>query len=456
MKLTLEPTEHVLSLYTPFTGPNKTRVEHTRSVLLLPTPGRDVFAIVSSVTFVLVLSIRRLVPLDHLLRYMIQAYTRDRYASFMKECDTKKHEALCRVFTQEEEEDEDENQEARHYITDGVRRFLKRIDRQNAQNYDYVMRKKLLDAEPMDKGPAWTWSAAGCGAIEDTLYREMKNINFIRDVRPVELSAKENQNKALREDAQYRILFDNHLILYFFLQRFKYGSVKLDHNGCKYECPITLLDPVALAGTNRHERFEGANYIYYVEKQLNRRENHTFCTSLSFKNTYPFTGGLLHPSAYDPKDFLYINEANTLEAMQRNAFYEDTTGQRLTKKQQEASKGFRLRYNRYYVDLSYAKHIHLEYFEREMTLSGKQETKSKKKTVVTSVKPKEVVKLGKNQPTLMTVVEKIPEEVKRKAVSLLDYDKTTTTKTTATMRPSKKPRIEQATLGHFFSQKTAS
>ena len=84
MKLTLEPTEHVLSLYTPFTGPNKTRVEHTRSVLLLPTPGRDVFAIVSSVTFVLVLSIRRLVPLDHLLRYMIQAYTRDRYASFMK------------------------------------------------------------------------------------------------------------------------------------------------------------------------------------------------------------------------------------------------------------------------------------------------------------------------------------------------------------------------------------
>lgn len=437
MKVTIEPCKDILSLYTPFAPVNKAHVEHTRSVLLQRRQNEPTFTIVSSVSFALVLSIPQTVPLEYLLRHMLLSYTRHAYAITSKENEMVRHTAICRAYTPKKEEHEHTEGIDPSYIALGARYFLRRIDRENRQDYEHVMKKGVLKAENKE-GRAWRWFKSGSVEIEDETYRAMRNINFIRDVKQV--SAMSSDKKTFQNDTQYRILFDNHLILYYFLIQFKRGTVVLEHKETKFDCSLVLLDPVATTG-NKHEKFEGANYVYYIEKQLNSVENRDFHTTVHFPETYPYTGGLLHPSTYEANDTLYMHEENTIQAMLANSSVEDNTGQRLTKKQQEASKGFRLRYNRFYVDLSTNTHTHVEYFQRQKTLISEQPTK-KKKTPTTD-KPKEAVKLGKNQPTLHLVLANMSQQDNKR--------KLTSEEVIASLPiTNKKPRLAQAKLNSFF------
>lgn len=429
MQLTLEPTRDILSLYTPFATYGKLRVHHTRSVLLQKEEASSSYTIVSSVCFALVISLPQSVPIDYLLRHMLSSYNRYAYAIASKENEMNRHAALWKQQPVEGEEP---------FIDNGVKGFIRRIDIENRRDYETVLKKRLLAADNN-----WQWFNAGRMEIEDEEYREMRNINFIRDVKQVSVAC--SDKKKFLNTAQYRILFDNHLILYYFLKQFKYGSVKLEHNEEKFDCPLVLLDPVASpGGANKHERFEGANYIYYIEKQLNSKENRDFHQTLHFKNVYTCLGGLLHPSGYETNDSLHLHEKNSAEAMHANSLYEDNTGQRLTKKQQEGSKAFRLRYNRFYVDLSTESHRHVEYIEREKTLINVKIVSKPKKTPIER-KPSKEVKRSEKQPTLHTVVSKIPEEAKRKLEEALPA-----VLVEPSPIPTKKPRLEQGNLKSFF------
>ncbi len=418
MRLSLDPSRDVLSLYAPFVTHPVQRIQHTRSVLLHTDTATNKLSIVSSVTFALVLSLPKTVPIHYLLRYMLLAYTRHAYASFSKQSDAASHATLDTA-----------------YLTKYALLFLREIDRHNRRDYEQVMKQRLLDAKDSEER-AWQWHGAGDTRIEDEEYRQMRNINFIRDVKPVSISTPDP--KSYKDAAQYRILFDNHLILYYFLTHFKRGTVNLEHKETKFECPIVLLDPVATSHGNRHERFEGSNYIYYVEKQLDAAQNTAFHTSLNFKETFEHRGGLLLPSTYDATDTSYAHQLNTLEAMYANASFEDNSGQRLTKRQYAEGKRFRLSYNRFYVDLSTTLYTHVLYYEREKMLTSDHKEQGRKAKAVKQVT---VVKLAKNQPTLQSVVAKIPEECKRKLELSIQEDELSVTK---------KPRLEQATLSRFF------
>lgn len=434
MRVTLEPTKDILSLYIPFVPVEKQRVEHTRSVLL--QKKEKTFTILSSVTFSLVLSLCKTVPIDYLLRYMLLSYTRHAYAVTSKDSDANRHAPLQTVDGVEPA-----------FVSTGGRYFLRRVDRENREDYEYVLKKGLLKAEDKEER-AWQWFRPGSAEIEDEEYRLMANINFIRDIKQVSISGGSDK-KTYENQTQYRILFDNHLILHYFLKQFKYGRVTLEHKGTKFECPLVLLDPTPCpGGGNRYEKFEGTNYLYYVEKQLNARENPEFHTHLHFKQVYPYTGGLLLPSTFDPQDALYTRMVNSVDNMETMCKYEDNSGARLNKKQQEGGKGFRLCYNRFFVDLSTGIHTHVEYFEREKML-GVAVTEKKKSKKIES-KPKERVKLSKSQPTLHSVVEKIPHGAKRKIMDELETEHTVSN---LVLNTTKKPRIEQTKLNHFFQAK---
>ena len=461
MQVTLNPTEDVLSLYTPFCSHTKERVEHTRSVLLQKRDNETTLTIVSSVTFILVFSMPKSVPLDYLLKYMITSYANRAYSFASKASDKVKH---APIYMNEDGE-----------ICQHAKGFLTRIDRQNCQEYeDVVIRRKLF------KAADWRWAPAGSRLIEDVAYREMRNINFVRDVKQVGIEC--NGDKRFKEDAQYRLTFDNHLIVYHFLNQFKRGSVTLEHKETKFECAITLLDPVVTLanGGNRHEPFEGSNYLYYIEKQLNNNENREFHTSLSFKEPILYTGGLLHPSSLQSNDTLHLHEPNTLAQMFKNKLCEDNTGSRLTKKQYAANKDFRLRYNRFYIGLWTAQHTHLEYYTREKllirerlssataatttttTVTGEETATVPTMVVAVATPPVHTRKLvdyriptessRKNQPTLKRAIEAIPEESKRKYDVPVDTIVVTTEE-----RPTKKQCVAAATtasqkIDKFFTK----
>jgi len=399
MQVILKPgTKDILSLYTPFTGPEKIRVDHTRSVLLKQDETvADHFTIVSSVTFILVISLPARVPLDYLLKYMIMSYGQRAYSLTSKQSEKSKH----LPFYVSEASDE------------GPKRFLRRIDTQNCQDYEHA-RTLTKDEE------GWRWYPAGSRQIVDEAYREMRNINFVRDIKQVDIEC--NGDKRFVADSQYRLTFDNHLIVYHFLSQFKYGSVTLTHSETKFECPITILDPIAKVA-NKHAPFEGSNYVYYVEKQLNESENNEFHSSLHFKESVSCVGGLLHPATFENNDTLCLHTPNTVAEMIKNRVWEDTSGQRLSKNQYKANQGFRLLYNRFYVDLSTREHTHVEYYQREKTLHCAVRPAKVVVVATTTTKPVPIRKVDyrkptesvrKNQPTLWCVVQKIPEECKRK------------------------------------------
>lgn len=457
MQVTLNTgSTDVLSLYTPFCLPSTERVEHTRSVLI-QGDGKDgaPLTIISSVTFIMVISMAKSVPLDYLLKYMLTSYANRAYSFASKNSDKTKHAPL---YPNEEGE-----------ISQAAKVFLRRIDRQNAEEYeDVVVRKGLF------KAPDWRWVPAGSRLIEDIAYRRMRNLNFVRDIKQVGIQC--NGDKRFKDDAQYRITFDNHLILWHFLNQFKRGVVTLEHKETKFECPITLLDPVVAGSTggNRHEPFEGGNYLYYLEKQLNADENREFHTSLSFKEPILYTGGLLHPSSLDANDTLHLHEPNTLAQMVKNKLCVDNTGQRLTKKQCVANKDFRLRYNRFYIGLWERQHTHLEYFAREKMLirlqgpvSGGQaatvvvpDGQATETTVVPPAR-KQVDQRAptqpsrKNQPTLRRAVESIPEESKRKRDCEEGEQEAivpVVVAATTEERPTKKLRVTSQKIDKFFTK----
>lgn len=434
MQVILDPTKDILSLYTPYAPPSRLRVEHTRSVLLQPqskeTPS--LFNIISSVTFALVVSIPLTVPIDYLLRHMLTSYAREHFAMHSKNNDCLKHAHLYRG-VKEGDEDAD-------FLTLEARLFLRRIDLDNRKDYEYTTKNGIFKECNKEEQP-WQWLLPSSVAIEDEEYRVMRNINFIREVKQVYTT-----DKALaKSDAQYRLLFDNHLILYHFLRQFRHGTVSLHHKETKFDCRLALLDPVC-DSLGRYELFEGGNHVYYVEKQLNNKENRDFHASLHFSETFPYTGGLLHPSTYDHNDAAHRNEKNTVEAMYNNCVYEDNSGQRLTKKQLEGSRGFRLCYNRFYVDLSTSVHTHVEYTTRGKALINERKTAKPKKTKAVEPTKGKVIKLGKNQPTLQSVVANIPDESKRKHAAVAEPVPAVTDEA----RPAKKPRIEQAKISSFF------
>lgn len=423
MQVILKPgTKDILSLYTPFAGFGKLRVDHTRSVLLRQDETKeDHFTIISSVTFILVISLPKRVPLDYLLKYMIMAYARSLYSSMSKQSEKSKHLPIYSSET----------------IGEGVKRFLARIDRQNCQDYEYV---RAMEKEQEEQ--EWRWYPCGSRAIEDTEYREMRNINFVRDIKQVNIEC--NGDKRFVDDAQYRLTFDNHLILYHFLNQFKRGSVTLSHKDTTFACPITILDPIAKVA-NKHAPFEGTNYVYYVEKQLNEAESNEFHSSLHFKTFVSCVGGLLHPATFESNDTLCLHTPNTVTEMIKNCGWEDTSGQRLTKNQYKANQGFRLLYNRLYVDLSICEQTHVEYYEREKTLhcvGTPRLLPTPVKVVpvrkIDCSKPTESVR--KNQPTLRCVVQKIPEESKRRQ------------ETVPEIIPAKKQRVETQKIDKFFTK----
>lgn len=469
MHLELNLEQDILSLYTPYTWPGK-RIQHTRSVLLQKRSGSEgedtLFNILCSVTFNLVVSISASLPISSFIRFLILSYTKHAYDSRSEENDVKKHAPL----------------------DISAKQYLNRIDRQNRENHEYCIRSKLFhDTTPSDgEAPsiAWQWLKAGDMRIEDVTYREMRNINFIRDVIEIDIH---NEDESFQNEVQYKIVLDNHLILLHLLGKLRYGQITIfSPDGSKSKYSARLLDPVCTS-RSRYDLFKytASTYLPYIEKQLNAKENPSFSQSLHFNKSYSCRGGLLQPSLgvistvndddEGDDDINKPSRPHTITEMLSQAASSDaleTTWQQGSsdnydgdwveiKQQKSVSKKrdtvFKVRHNPLFIDLSAHEHVHVEYFERLKSVAFRDPSainKPKKSSATTTIKEAKAV--NKNQPLLQAFVNKIPEESKRKyepvvaaaavASSIIEEEK-------EEVRPLKIPRIEkkqQATLNHFF------
>ena len=438
MHIELNLEEDILSLYTPYAAPGN-RIQHTRSVLLQKRSGEGdatCFNLISSVTFNLVVSLSSTLTIDAFLRFLILSYTKHAYDKYGTASDVKRHAYVYNM---------GKNGPSWH-----AKNFLSRIDMQNRENYDFCNREKIFHDT---KEASWQWWKAGSEQIMDQTYRHMRNINFIRDVSEIDIH---NDDECFIGERQYRITFDNHVILLHLLEKLRYGQITLFETQVKVKHRVRLLDPVS-TGRSHYELFKGHNYLDYVEKQLNASQNAAFSTILQFSKHYECKGGLLQPSlVIDLQDkerehsiTALLTQSTSSTALEKT--FDQTSmdfinGEWVEVKPQERKVAkkveFKVRHNPFFIDLSQNNHIHVEYFERLKGVARRDSSVSNKKTK--TVTTKEVKRVSKNQPLLQAFVSQIPEKSKRKVLEEEEEP--------VVARPLKMPRVEkqQPTLNDFF------
>lgn len=490
MHIELNLEEDILTLYTPHKWLGKP-IQHTRSALLQKRSGKGedtLFTIVCSVTFNLVVSISSALPISSFLRFLILAYTKSAYDTRSIDSDVKKHATLSQNLSKE------------------TREYLAMIDQKNRENHEYCMKTRIFHDTPQgdDAGNAtqWQWLKAGNEGISDLSYRnDMRNINFIRDVQEIDIH---NDDPSFKDEVQYKIVLDNHLILMHLLNKLRYGHITLfQANDVKLKYAVRLLDPICTT-RSRYELFKGTNYLSYVEKQLNVKENPAFSQNLHFDKSYPCRGGLLHPSlsitiapvvvvattvdtiadtevTIPSKEVkkkevttlcqhtitAMLDQSTTLTAVEstwNQGSMENYDGKWIELKQEKSvslkkknETVVKMRHNALFIDLSKNEHVHVEYFERLKSISYRDPSAIKKPKIVkpdleASTCTKKLGKsVNKNQPLLRTCVQNISEESKRKyeppppIQAIVEESEE---------RPLKIPRIgkQQATLQHFFTK----
>ncbi len=494
MHFKLDTRQDTLSLYTPFTRPGE-RIDYTRSVFVQHGSDAVDALRIMSINFALIVSVPVYMPMNAFLRTMIESYTREVYdkRSRNNECD--KHSAL---YSQSDDHDNDKSPR----LTRSTVKRLAAIDRQNRSDYEHCMSMRLFDDLPATEETAkreFVWFRAGDRNIEDIRYRSMSNINFIREV--VEIEAN-NGNALLKEHTQYRILLDNHLIVHFFVEKFKYNTVNVRHDGEKHQYTIYLMDPICGSSgvRNQYDFFKHSSKntsASYIERQLNCTQNPGFSNSLYFSNTYPYTGGLLHASLPNDSNPVSLLTTNSLHEMFKYSVLQQQKHNEYNKNEviwdQSSAMGmigkvidhskesasdviksvvkqhkslFTISYNHFYIDLSENECIHLEYTERKNDILRNDPTplkhsKKKKPSALTTneLRKKEKERtLPRNQPSLFTVISNIPETSKRKLSDNQPSDSREKSELSIQYEQEEqatkklKSTVKQTTLSHFYSK----
>lgn len=458
IRVQLNLKQDILCLYTPYAHSSR-RLEHTRSTLLQRRNNEEgentLFTIVSSITFNLVITVSHQLPIDTLLRFLILSYTRYAYGDLSQESNLKKHASLYNEGSG---------------VSKQALQSLYRADLQNRENYQYCMTNRVFNDIPETKegNPAipWTWLIAGDERITNTLYREMRNINFIRDVTEIDIH---NDEPSLVGEKQYKIQLDNHLILLYLLKKLRFGQITIPHNEIKLKYSVRLLDPIcSLFG--KYELFIGNNnhLSAYIEKQLNTKRNPLFIETLFFKQSYTWRGGLVQASLHGEN----TQKIHTISEMFSQATSSTTANMEviwdqaaeggfigIKKKQQPQDsvkkvgkeEEFKIRHNPLYIDLSAHEYIHVKYFDGTKTVACHDPTpikKIKKLGSTTTVVIKESRWIDKKQPLLRGFIDKIPEDSKRKYEPELVQTQVVEEERNE-QRPMKIQRT-QATLNQFF------
>lgn len=397
-EISLDFSHDLLSLYTPPTSKNASRLAHTRSVLLCfdrETPNRTP-VILDGLLFALVISIPESVDFDHLLKYMILTYSRRIYSNRSKDSIEKKHNALHDM----------------HLMDEETKTLIWRQDSQNIDDFIYCHKADVFFTKKEDhyedgRRPRWQWWPVNSREIIDDRYATMRNINFIRDASPIEVK------RHAKGERQYRIMFDNHVILYFFLQLFRFGlhldwKRKDDAGDDVPPIHVTLLEPLH----PDHEVFHGDDYVRYIEKQLDRREAPDLALHLEFESSVELEGGLLQPAYYDRED-AYLSYRNNAEEMYARRIVDDIN--RRKNKRDPNAVSFILAYNRLFVNLCEWRVAHVNYHARTKLLMIRDESTTCVATTTTSTKEPPTrktisVKIPKNQPTLGALVTSYKEK----------------------------------------------
>jgi hypothetical protein len=442
-EISLDLSHDLLALYTPpLTGSNASHLGHTRSVLLCferESPNQTPI-IVDGLLFALVISIPEGVDFDLFLKYMILTYSRRTYSNRSKDSVEKKHETLYDM--------------EKNLMDEETKAFIWRQDSKNINDFIYCHKADIFFTKKDDdyedgRRPRWQWWPVNSREIYDDRYATMRNINFIRSASSIEVK------RHAKDERQYRIMFDNHVILYFFLQLFRFDVYldwkKKDEEGDDVApIHVTLLEPLDPA----HEVFHGDDYVRYVEKQLDRREAHDFALHLSFETSVVLDGGLLQPAYYDRED-AYLSFVNSPEEMYARRIVDDIN--RRKNKRDSNVISFALEYNRLFVNLRGWRVAHVDYRSRTKLIMSRDVC-----TSITTTTPKKEPsprkaadkKLPKNQPTLGTLVNTYKEN-NPDAIMLIEPKEVITkpamAKPIVTIKPKRKAEATILTL--FNAQK---
>ncbi len=213
-----------------------------------------------------------------------------------------------------------------------IMNLLKRVDQQNHDDYKkYQQYRKTQDNADDDSNNS-TYNYGKINKNESDLIDSrlslMKNIRFIRDIKQFNAVG-----KMFKNDNQFKVTFDNHAILLFFLRLFRSYPQLINHKRYQFR----VLDPIKTS-----DLFEGTNDQYF-EKQLNHLKNCNFYQNLSFKNKVHQTTGLLSPgvSSFPGYNNGLSNYDSKLEIMKQES------------KMDAKDKYLPVfRYNKYFMDLS--------------------------------------------------------------------------------------------------------
>ncbi len=213
--------------------------------------------------------------------------------------------------------------------------LMKNVDQQNCNDFRIYQqyRKKMSDPDNDDNSNNNNNTNNDNNNnnftenVMESRYNSMRNIRFIR-----EITQFVSTSKILKNENQFKISFDNHQILMFFLRLFR-GFPQLIN---KKRHTIRIIDPL-----KTYELFEGTNEQYF-EKQMNHLQNSKFFQNLSFKHMVHQTSGLLSPgiSTFTGYSHSLSNCGSQLEIMKQESKIE------LRDKYLPV-----FRYNKYFMDL---------------------------------------------------------------------------------------------------------
>lgn len=212
-----------------------------------------------------------------------------------------------------------------------VIRLMKRVDQQNCDDfkiYQQSRKKETPEEESKNNSNKKNYKNNDYDDLMNDRLNRMKNIRFIRDIRQFNATG-----KMFKNDNQFKVSFDNHMILTYFLRLFR-GFPQLIKNK-RYQ--FRVIDPIKTS-----DLYDGTNDQYF-EKQLNHMKNTKFFQNLSFKNTVHQTTGLLSPgiSSYQGYNHALSNHGSRLEIMKQES------------KMDLKDKYLPVfRYNKYYMDLN--------------------------------------------------------------------------------------------------------
>lgn len=218
-----------------------------------------------------------------------------------------------------------------------VMTLLKRVDYQNSDDVRKYQQHRKKDENNMEEEEETNYSKYKRNSnnnnndSDDLLtsrINRMKNIRFIRDIKQFNAVG-----KMFKNDNQFKVTFDNHTILLFFLRLFKAYPQMINHKRYQFR----LLDPIATSNL-----YDGTADQYF-EKQLNHLKNPNFFQNLSFKNKIHQSSGLLSPgvSSFPGYNYALSNDGSKLDMMQQESKIE------LRDKYLPV-----FRYNKFFMDLS--------------------------------------------------------------------------------------------------------